>query len=124
MRVAVEKTGKSIKWRKAEGRDGVVVEMVEAAGNFATHKITNLANTIYRTGEVQQYMMESELLLIPKKNGVVECGKHRTNSIMSQVARIVLKALDERLKIKVEDGVYKAQFGFRKSLGTRNATFM
>ena len=40
------------------------------------------------------------------------------------MAKIVLKALDERLKSEVEETVDKAQFGFRKGSGTRNATFM
>ena len=35
---------RGMKWRKAEGSDGVVVEMVEAAGNFAIDKIAELAN--------------------------------------------------------------------------------
>ena len=35
-----------------------------------------------------------------------------------------MQVLDERLKRKVEEEVAKAQFGFRKGLGTRMATFM
>ena len=35
------------------------------------------------------------------------------------MAKIVLKALDERLKSEVEE----TRFGFRKGSGTRNATF-
>ena len=124
LRREVEKVVNSMKWRKAEGSDGVVVEMVEAAGEFGIRKITDLANTIYSTGQVPDKMKESEFLVIPKKNGAVECSKHRTISIMSQVAKIVLKVLDVRLKSKVEETVDKAQFGFRKGSGTRNATFM
>ena len=41
---------------------------------------------------------------------------NRTTSIMSQVAKIVLKVLDERLKRKVKEGVDKIQFRFRKGL--------
>ena len=96
---------------------------MEAAGDFAISKITNLANTIYSTGEVPENMKESEFLVFPKKNGAVECANHRTISIISQVAKLVLKILDERLMRKVE-GVDKAQFGFRKGLRTRNANFM
>ena len=124
LRGEVERAVRGMKWRKAEGSDGVVVEMVEAAGDFAIGAITDLANTIYRTGQVPESMRESEFLVIPKKSGAVECSKHRTISIMSQVAKIVLKVLDERLKVKVEETVDKAQFGFRKGRGTRNATFM
>ena len=82
----MEKVVKCKKWRKAEGSDGVVVEMVEAAGEFGIRKITDLANSIYNTGQVPDKMKESEFLVIPKKNGAVECSKHRTISIMSHVA--------------------------------------
>ena len=48
----VQKAVDSIKWRKVEGSDGVVVEMVEAAVDFGIEKITDLANRIYSTGQV------------------------------------------------------------------------
>ena len=101
LRGEVEKAIKTMKWRKAEGSDGVVVEMVEAAGEFGISKITDLANLIYTTGQVPGSMKESEFLVIPKKSGAIECEKHRTISIMSQVAKIVLKVLGARLKSKV-----------------------
>ena len=50
-----------MKWRKAEGSDGLVVEMVEAAGEFGIEKITELANRIYSTGQVPEAMKESDL---------------------------------------------------------------
>ena len=120
----VERAVRGMKWRKAEGSDGVVVEMVEAAGSFAIEKITELANKIYDTGNIPKKMEESEFIVIPKKEGAVECGKHRTISIMSQVAKIVLRVIDERLRRKVEETVDRAQFGFRKGKGTRNAIFV
>ena len=42
---------------------------------------------------------------IDSEVGVVDCSKHRTISIMSQVAKIVLKVIDERLKRMVAEGV-------------------
>ena len=45
----VERLVNSMKWRKSEGSDGVVVEIVEAAEQFAINKITNLANAFYKT---------------------------------------------------------------------------
>ena len=46
LREEVQKALDSMKWRKAEGSDGVVVERVEAAGEFGIEKITELANRI------------------------------------------------------------------------------
>ena len=56
--------------------------------------------------------------------GAVDCEKHRTISITSQVAKIVLKVIDERLKSKVEETTDDAQFGFRRRKSTRNAIFV
>ena len=120
----VEKAVKSMKWRKAEGSDGIVVEMVEAAGEFGLGKITELANLIYSSGNVPEKIKESEFIVIPKKEGGVDCSRHRTVSIMSQMSKIILKIVNERMKRKVEETVDNVQFGFRKGLGTRNATFM
>ena len=111
-------------WRKAEGSDGVVVEMVEAAGEFAITKIVDLANLIYQSGKIPEKMKESEFIVIPKKEGAVDCSKFRTISIMSQVSKIVLKVIDERLKRKVTEHVKEEQYGFRKGRGTRNAIFV
>ena len=101
-----------------------MVEMVEALDEFAIDKITDIANKIYATGTMPQRMKESEFIVIPKKVGAVECNKHRTISIMSQIAKIVLKVIDERLKGKVREHVDEEQYGFRKGKGTRNAIFV
>ncbi|XP_045129077.1 uncharacterized protein LOC123514883 [Portunus trituberculatus] len=59
--------------------------MVEAAGDFAVEKITELANKIYDTGNIPERMVESEFIVIPEKEGAVECGKHRT-AVMDEMA--------------------------------------
>ena len=56
-------------------------------------------------------MEESEFIVLPKKDGATECGKHRTTSIMSQVAKVILKVTDNRLKGKVKEHFDEAQFG-------------
>ena len=43
---------------------------------------------------------------------------------MSQVAKVILKVMDNRLKGTAEEHVDKAQFGFRKGKGTGNAIFV
>ena len=113
-----------MKRRKTEGSDGVIIEMVEAAGELGVDKITKLANRIYRMRQVPETMKESEFIVIPKKEGAVECSKHRTITIMSKIGKIILKVLTDRLKKKMEETVGDVQFHFRKGMGTRNATFM
>ena len=50
LRNEIEKAVRGMKRRKAEGSDGIVIEMVEAGGDFTIRKITELANKIYEQG--------------------------------------------------------------------------
>ena len=80
-------------WRKSEGSDGIVVEMIEAAGSIATKKVLALANKIYRTGEIPEIMKEAEFTVISKKESTTDCQKLSTISIMRKIAQIVLKVI-------------------------------
>ena len=123
LRREMEEAVRKMRWRKAEGSVGIVVEMVEAAGEFAITKIVKLANRIYQTGIIPD-KMKVKLIVIPKKEGAVDCSKNRTISIMNQVANIVLKAIDETLKSKETKLVEEEQYGFSRGRGTRNAIFV
>ena len=105
---------RQMKWQKSEGSDGIVVEMIEEAGDVAKNKVVALANKIYESGEIPEMMKVTKFIVIPKKEGATECEKHRTISIMSQVAKVVLKVVGLRLKRKVEQYVDEEQYGFRK----------
>ena len=72
LRCEMEKALRRMKWRKAEGNDGVVFEMVETAENFAITKLTDFANKICSTGNIPEKMEESEFIVIPKKEGATE----------------------------------------------------
>ena len=62
LRSKVELAVKKMRWRKVEGSDGVVVEMVEAAGEFTMAKIVELSNKFYRTGKIPERMRESQFI--------------------------------------------------------------
>ena len=83
---------------------------MEAASEFGIKNITELANLIYNSGSIQEKMKESGFIVIPKKEGAVECSRHRTISIMSHMSRIILKIINERLGKKVEEEVDNVQF--------------
>ena len=78
LRCEVEKALRRMKWGKAEGSNSVVAEMVEAAGNFAIAKLTDLANKLRSTGNIPERMTESEFIAIPKRKeqqSVANIGK-------------------------------------------------
>ena len=55
------------------------------------------------------------------KVGAIDCNIHKIRSTMSQMAKIVLKVIDERLNKKVAAYVNEEQYSFRKGRGTRTA---
>src|SRR5215469_11454827 len=96
---------------KAVGNDGITLETLKAVENFAVEKITNLANKIYESGELTKQMKKSVFIAIPKVQGTLDCEKHRTISIISQVFKITIT----RNKIRAQ--ISEEQYGFVKEKG-------
>ena len=120
----VRQAVKDMKNDKAEGGDGVVAEMVEAAGEFGIKKLTELANKIYDSGIIPEKMKENLFIAIPKKAGTVECKEHRTIALMSQMGKVILRVIGRRIKSRIMENIDERQYGFRKGKGTRNAIFI
>ncbi|XP_037779125.1 uncharacterized protein LOC119575546 [Penaeus monodon] len=60
---------------------------------------------------------------VPKKIGTLECSKHRTINILSQLGEVLLRVIINRLRGKINERFSKEQYGFRKGKGTTNAIF-
>ena len=108
---------------KSPGNDEVVIEMIEATRDFAIEHITKIANKVYNTGTIPNEMAKSIFIAIPKKPGAVECSSHRTIALMSQIGKIVLRVILERIRSKLRSEVAEEQFGFMAEKGTSNAIF-
>lgn len=98
LREEVEQAVKEMKREKAEGGDGVVVEMLEAAGDFGLEKLTMLAHRIYSTGHIPEKMKENIFIAIPKKTGTMECEIHRTISLVSQLGKVIIRIIINELR--------------------------
>src|SRR5215469_11545445 len=112
-----------MKFGKAVGNDGIALEMLKALGNFAVEKIIILANKIYESGELASQISKSVFIAISKVQGTLECEKHRTISIMSQVTKILLRVVLARIRNKIRPQISKKQYGFVKGKGTRNGIY-
>ena len=123
-RSEVEAAIRQMKRGKAIGEDGVVVEMVEALGAWGSGVVMQLANKIYDSGQIPTPMQLSTFITIPKKPGAMECNKHRTISIMSQLGKIVLRVILNRVRNKIRPEIPEEQYGFVKGKGTANAIFL
>ena len=107
---------------KTAGEDGIMVEMLEALGEFAIKKITVLANQIYNDGAITEQMCNSFFIPLPKINGTLECNKHRTISIMNQMTKIMLRIIMNRIKNRVREQISWVHYGFLED--TTNAIFV
>ena len=115
---------KDMKRGKAAGSDGVTIEMLRAAGDMAVKSITEIANKVYHSGQITEQMCTSVFIAIPKVSGTLDCDKHRTISIMSQITKIVLKVILRRIRERIKREVSEEQCGFVEGKGTSNAIFM
>ena len=82
-------------------------------------KLTQLCNEIYNTGYWPKGLKEFIFIPIPKKPNATRCQEYRTISIMSQVTKLLLKIVMDRMKGKIEAELDDAQCGFRQGKGTR-----
>ncbi len=112
-----------MKNNKTEGIDEIPAEILKLLEERALDSLTKLCQKIYMTGEWPTDFVQSILIPLKKKPNATECGDHRTISLISHAAKIVLKILNKRIQAKAESINYLAedQFGFRKGRGTRDA---
>src|SRR5215469_136269 len=101
-----------MKLGKAVGNDGIALEILKALENFAVEKITTLDNKIYESGELTSQMSKSVFITIPKVHETLECEKHRTISIMSQVTKILIRLT--RIRNQIRSQISEEKFGFVK----------
>ena len=92
--LGVEMTGPDIREGEVEKairmKGGKAIEMLRALNNFSSKKITS------------QLYVQFNILTIPKKPRTLECNKYRTKSIMSQVSKLILRIVLERISNKIK----------------------
>lgn len=109
--------------RKAVGPDNIPVEIVKLIDDENIGIITKLFNNIYESGNLPQGWLLSTFVALPKKPFPKHCKDYLFISLMSQVLKLFLRIIYHRIRNKCESDFDDPQFGFRKSLGTREALF-
>ena len=89
---------KKLKNNKATGTDLIAAEMLKSLDDGPIEKLTQLYNEIYWPKDLK----ESIFITIPKKPKASRCQEYRTISIMSQVTKLLLKIVMDRMKMKIE----------------------
>jgi len=69
-------------------------------------------------------MTKSVFTALPKKPGATKCELSRTISLMSQLTKLILRVLLNRIQGRTTGEVSEEQYGFMLDKGTCNAIFL
>ena len=110
----------SITTDKANGGDGVPVELFQILKDDAAKVLQSICQQIWKTQQCPQDWKRSVFIPIPKKGNAKECSNYRTIALISHASKVMFKILQARLQQYVNHELPDAQAGFRKGRGTRD----
>ncbi|XP_072933758.1 uncharacterized protein [Epargyreus clarus] len=108
---------------RAAGPDNVYIEVLKLVEEENLDALTKLMNLVYDTGQIPDDWLKSVFITLPKKPNAKKCEEFRTISLMSQVLKLLLSIIHERIRVKCDEQLGDNQFGFRSGVGTREALF-
>ena len=114
---------KKMKFRKAAGPSGIVVEMLAASGEKGVDLLTRLTECVYSNGVIPTDWQESFILNLYKRKGDAwERGNYRGLKLTDQVMKLVEHVLE--IQIRQMININEMQFGFVPGRGTTDAIFI
>ena len=110
----------SITMNKANGGDGIPVELFQILKDDAVKVLHSVCQQIWKTPQWPQDWKRSLFIPIPKKGNVKECSKYCTIAFLLHASKVMLKILQARLQQYMNCELPDVQTGFRKGRGTRD----
>src|SRR3984885_14147392 len=114
---------KELKNNKTEVFNNIPAEMLKSLDERAMKEIIKICQKIYTSGIWPEDYLQSIMVPIKKKPNASKCEDHRTISLITHAAKIMIRILTRRIQAKTEaiNEIGDDQFGFRKGMGTRDA---
>ena len=106
---------------KATGCDQIPIELIQFLGEEGKQVIVDLVQKIYNDEELPPDFVNNIFIPLPKSSKAVRCEDHRTISLISRTAKIVLNLINNRIAPIIEQQLSDTQYGFRAGRGTRDA---
>ena len=110
----------SITTNKANGGDGIPVELFQILKDDAVKVLHSICQQIWKTQQWPQDWKRSAFIPIPKKGNAKECLNYCTVALISHASKVMLEILQGRLQQYVNCEFPDVQAGFRKGRGTRD----
>ena len=108
---------------KAAAEDGMVNELLRAAGKCARTRLWEVCTTVWNEEDWPKDWTTSVMTPVPKKQASSDPDKHRGVSLIAHPAKVLLKILQNRLNPLIEELIGEYQCGSRKHRGTVDAIF-
>ena len=105
----------SITMNKANGGDGIPVELFHILKDDAVKVVHSICQQICKTQQGPQDSKRSVFIPIPKKCNAKECSNYCTIALISHASKIMLKILQARLQQYMDHRLPYVQAGFRKT---------
>ena len=108
---------KTLKNRKAPGRDNLSAELFKADPGVAAEILMPLFAAIWRERMIPNDWSEGIIVKIPKKGALKDCNNWRGITLLSIQSKILAKIIIQRISVAVDQQLRKEQAGFRKGRG-------
>ena len=83
---------------KANGDDGIPVEIFQILKDDAMKVLHSICQQIWKTQQWPQYWKRSVFIPFPKKGNAKEWSNYQTTVLISQTSKVMLKILQARLQ--------------------------
>ena len=107
----------SITMNKANGGDGIPVELFHILKDDAVKVLHSICQHIWKTQQWLQDWKRAVFIPIPKKGNAKECSNYHTNALISHASKVMLKIFQARLQQYLKCELVDVQAGFRKGRG-------
>ena len=104
-----------ITMNKANGGDGIPVELFQILKDDAVKVLHSICQQIWKTQQGPQDWKMSVFITISKRGHAKECSNYHTTTLILQASKVMLKILQARLQQYVNHELPDVQAGFRKS---------
>ena len=105
---------------KTSGGDVIPAELFQILKDAAAKLLHSICQQIWNTQQWPQDWKRSIFIPIPKKGNAKECSNYFTIAIISYTSKVMLKILQVRLQLYMNQELPDVQAGFRKGRGTRD----
>uniref|UniRef100_A0A8D8XDM6 Craniofacial development protein 2 n=2 Tax=Cacopsylla melanoneura TaxID=428564 RepID=A0A8D8XDM6_9HEMI len=117
----IKDTIKKLSNGKSCGSDNIPAEFIKLLDTDGLTLITDIVNSIYKTGHIPSDFLLSTFITLPKVNKAKKCSDFRTISLISHTSKILLQIIKRRINDIIETNLSETQMGFRAGKGCRDA---